>query len=421
MKYVLLAAFLISAAYYKPDSVSEYLAHLVERFSDLYQTQAKANRTTLKERIQEEVYLLQEKDKRRIFDCSANNAISHPQPFRPEKLLAFFSSELDGPEINGILQLNKEWPILVSMHHASFYQGESSRVFVALRGLKWGAHKTSMTESMLKFMRNYKNDLLVIPDSYLYLDAKKSIRESRLMTVCHARRYPTVGWIDQYWPGFHNSGSWELVQRLFPHNKNIFLIGWSNGSFPRSQFIETREIDKDGTLKQHLATQDYENIRKLKKFARVYSRAHEFVSEEIYRIRAILDIETNYSSEKPLWNLVKYIREYVRRNPDRLYYGSSNIYVPTMKNYMKLIRIFNLKGRQLQNGVVRYQNQNKNIIIDIFPLPRKPHFVHKYGNLLKTSFRKNKKVRRYLVRDHKKIVDYSLKNLHQFIRDKEWL
>ena len=418
----MLTAFLIPTAYNRSDITDRYLVRLVERFNSyLYQTKVKMSQIALKGRIRGEIYLLQKKDRRRIFDCLADRAISRPQPFHAKEILSLFSSKLGGSEINGILQLNKEWPILVSMHHVNSYQGEGSRVFMAFRGMEWGAHKTPMTKTMLRFMKNYKNDILVIPDSYLYLDRQKNIKESKLMTVCHSRKYPMVGWIDQYWPGFHNSGSWDLVQRLFPYNENIFLIGWSNGSFPRSQFIETREIDQDETMKHYLATQDYDNIRNLKKFARIYSKTHEFISEEIHRIRAILDIETNYSPEKPLWNLVKYIREYVRKNPDRLYYGSSNINVPTMKNYMKLIRIFNLKGKQLQNGVVRYQNQNKNIVIDIFPLPRKPHFIHRFGNLLKTSFRKNKKVKKYLIRNHQKIVDYSLKNLHQFIKDKKWL
>lgn len=198
------------------------------------QSKERSIKAALDLRIKQNISIIGQQDKKRIFDCLDDRRTPHPQPFRKYDRINFFNSAQQADEKNGFM-LSNGWPMLLSIHNYQNYQGERSKVFVTFRGMEWGIHKTPMSYHLVNILKKrYPNDILLMPDSYLFVDEKKNdIYTDKLMAVCHSRTYRGQRRVSQYWPGFDNNHSWRLIDRLFPENSQIYLIGWSNGSFPR--------------------------------------------------------------------------------------------------------------------------------------------------------------------------------------------
>ena len=353
----------------------------------------------IKNRIINNTVIVKKKDKSRIFDCSSRSRSTYPlKKFK----INYFNSLHAKDEKTGFITSNG-WPMLLSFFNYQRYSN-NSRLFVGFRGVNWGIHKTPMTTYMRDFIRKYfNNDTLLLPDSYLFVDAeRRSLKKDNVMVVCHGRTYSGGRHIDSYWPGLADSGGWNIIDRFFKSNRKVHLLGWSNGASPRSQFLETRVLDHKSI--------SYKKIKNHIAFLNYYSSNTEFISKQQHRIEGVLDIETNYSNNKSLWNVAKFIKEFVVDSNKAIYYGTCSLYGENARNYVRLIQAFNLKGKENKRGIIRYSNARGNIVIDLVALHYKPFYSARGVNLLKdTEFERSKKKVKYRFIDHVRIVGFSLK------------
>ena len=363
-------------------------------------------------RLKNALEIFTHKDKKRVFDCfdRLTSRSIKPSPYRDRNNIGVFNSGKRDNVITGFIDSNK-FPMLFSVHNHKAYLPYYSLLILGIRGMDWGMHKTPLARYLIKFIKDHNDYTLILLDSYIYLDKKKDLKTSKIQSTCFGRTYPAAGHINNYWPVLKNHNGWNIINRFFPYNNKMIIIGWSNGSSPRDQFMKTNIINEEKF--------SFYNIKNYEKFKIRYSENTKFIKEkEIDKIKGVVDIETNYSKSYPIWNTIKWLWEYVNFYPEKFYYASCNVSMGyAVINHITIIRALNMIGVQRHDGSIRYKNLLGNIIIDIFPRPNEPHYRHREANLESQTkiWKYPIPIRKWADYNHNQLVPYSLKQLRTII------
>ena len=300
-------------------------------------------------------YRLRPSDEGRFFDCRWKSEDVIPQPFYAYPYLNFFGNRDESDNFTGISIIN-DWPSLLYISNIDRYNHHKSRILLGIRGSDYGIHKSNLPMEMLALIKRsekYRDDLMFLPDNYVFIDANGSdIKHDRLQAACHNRTYNGDRYVGNTWTFFDRGAFWDRYDELFTNelyqnNENVFIFAYSNGSSPRYQLMKSRQIKKcEGDTME-----DYENC-------------HEFVDERAFRIKTIVDIETNYDYGN-LKNTVMFINKNIRGKEGRYYYAICASKDCPIGNHEELIKLLELKPKPIKPGFVRYQDDTGRIAIDM--------------------------------------------------------
>jgi hypothetical protein len=295
--------------------------------------------------------------------------------------------------LNAFLYSN-DWPVYVHVRGLERITDESL-IFMGFRGDTAGVHRSLITPQLFNIYNNYQNTVLFMPASYIKLD------NGLLQSVCHRRHYNIKQlYISNDWPSMVNGGSWTVYSKVMNSHAHIYMFSYSNGGSARNEYLRT-----DPQLPTNVS------ISNAIEFLDEYSRKTEFRSDRIRLIDGLIDIESNYGGP-PVWNIGKFLKEQVENNPHKMYYSACSIESAGTYSHILLINALKMIGMELENGVIRYQNDMRNIIMDIIPLG--PGYTHGYINLeTQTNFLKDRRVHVRYHASHYQILSYAT---DQFMR-----
>jgi len=379
-----------------------------------YLRSKKKNLFAFLSRIDKNLRIIQAYDRRRFYDCDYYSKSTTPVAFTSWIFIPFFSSANSLQYRIGLTEENN-WPVLSYFYNVNNY-GATSRVFMGIRGLDYGIHKSNLTTRMMRMTKIFPESLVYLPDNYIFINSTKNIETSSMMSVCHQRTYKNGVHIGNTWPGFNNGAGWNLINKFLPQNKRIHIISYSNGASPRGQLIET---NYDETLDF-----DFHNILNYKDFLESFNDKTSYKYASVTKIEGMVDIETNYGSRFELWNLIKWINTNVASTAEltttrkKIYYATCNVDQQPLFNHIKMIRALGLTGVELDNGVVRYSHPTQRIYIDIIGKATYPYHRSRYGNLeTQTYYVKNPKVRYRITHTHSSIIEYTIKEYEKMLLD----
>ena len=300
---------------------------------------------------------LKPQDERRFFDCRWKAEDVIPQPFYAYPYLNFFNNdEKDTNSFTGVAVINN-WPSLIHAHNLNNYNHNKSRVLIGIRGSDYGIHKSNLPMEMLNLMKrneNFKDDLMLLPDNYVFIHPDQTdIGSSPIQAACHNRTYEGERYVGNTWDFFDKGAFWDTYDELFTNelyktNQDVFIFAYSNGSSPRYQLMKSKKIDKcddDGTIEG-------------------FEKCHEFIDERAFRIKAILDLETNYDYVN-LKNTAMFVDKNIRGKEGRYYYAICASKDCPISNHEELIRLLKLKPKPIKTGFVRYQDDTGRIVVDM--------------------------------------------------------
>jgi hypothetical protein len=343
----------------------------------------------------------------RISDCTYSPPVPDPVPMK----IAYKDFDYQHPGQESFFQFGlmdvNSWPVLLGLHFPE-QKKEEQTVVLALRGDKSGFHKSSFTSSLMDYVKKNKSDNYVLfLEELLYNDAEKNISSSPLMALCHYRSYPMYGRIGAGWPAMEGGRNWKLLEKIFPENPMYEIIAYSNGTYPRFEFIR-RSVIKGFSEMYH--NPDRESASS---FLERYIQTTNISDRRTLQIKGIIDIEGNYSSGKPIWDLAAFLKETIEPDYAKYYYSIVRVNeFNAYQNNVLLIQALELKGQEDENGIIRYSNENGNIIFDVVTNIGEPHyFAHQVDLTEKTDFQPNIKAKRMSV-NHGNIVGIGLDRFH---------
>lgn len=305
-------------------------------------------------------------DEARFFDCrwKAHDVI--PQPFFAYPYLKFFNTKDSTDIFSGLAKIN-DWPTLLYVANGARYHHRRSRVLLGIRGSDYGIHKSNLPMEMLALVKrsgDYKDDLIFLPDNYVFIDADgSSVTEDRLQAACHNRTYSGGRVVTNEWKFFDHGYFWSVYDEIFINeqnlsNDNVFIFAYSNGSTPRHQLMKVRETGKCGS----------DTVEE-------YSKCHEMADKRSFRIKAIADLETNYDGLN-LMPTAMFINQNIRGRPGRYYYAICASEDCPVSNHYELIRLLKLKPKHMEQDWVRWQDEEERIVIDMMRPFGKQHLTH---------------------------------------------
>lgn len=329
-----------------------------------------------------------------IRDCSDESRYYGSEPLQAYPFLKFFEGLHD--PFNGFYQTNGS-PLYVHIQGHSKIRGDSP-VFIGFRGDTAGVHRSLLTPQVYEITRAQPTGVMLMAGSYV------KYRNGTYQSVCHRRRYPEIGYIGSTWPALKGT-PWEPVTRFFGEHSNLYLISYSNGSVVKDEMLQTTY--------QSSVSYDLTQVSNL---LPTYSESSSFrYHEEVSRVAGILDIESNYSLAST-WDLLKLIRENFLYNPTKVYYAATTVEGLMAYNHVLMVRALELRGVELDNGVVRYSNLLGNVVID-FVVKSRPW--HRRVNLsAQAPYIRNPHVKQRLDTGHYKIVAYASKTFHSLARER---
>lgn len=352
---------------------------------------------SVKQNIHDSLYIIKPSDANRLQDCSDESYVYHGGKLHSHKFMQFFG--MDENIVNGF-KYSANKPVYHYIHGLNSLD-EDTIVMLGFRGNTAGPHRSRVTSSLYSVYQRTNNSLIYMPSSF-HAKQNKNLEDDKtiLQSVCH-RRYYDGQYIGSGWPGVSDGHSWQVFNRLFKNKNKLFLFSYSNGQIVREDFINT-EI-KEGVLKP-----SYASASNAIEFLKEYDSKTYFVSsKEMERISGIVDIETNYSMGKPLWDLAKFIKNHIDGQKGKLYYAACGIESVVAINHIKLIQSLGLIGYELSNGVVRYMNNERNIIIDILTYNKSnPYTWGRVDLINQTVFLRDNTVEYRLSLGHYMIVPY---------------
>lgn len=352
---------------------------------------------SIKEKIKDELYIVKPSDARRLQDCTDESYVYHGGRIFTHGFMKYFDMK-DDP-INGFLYSHKK-PIFNYIHGISNFN-EETIILIGLRGDTAGPHRSGVTTNLYKLFQQYENTLIYMPGSFhAKNNGKIEDPNTILQSVCHRRTYDGE-YIGSGWPGMSDGHSWEVINRLFKDKAKMFIFAYSNGQIIQDDVFRTK------LLYGHSIPQ-YASVSNAFEFLQEYDSKTYFVKEnEMGRISGVIDIETNYSGAYPLWDLAKFIKKEIDGNPQKIYYAACGIESVVAINHVKMIQALGLIGTELGNGVVRYMNDSRNVIIDILTYNKPDPYTYNHVNLVtQTIFLKDHRVGHRLSLGHYKIVPY---------------
>lgn len=359
------------------------------------------NTRKIKNNFQSEVSILKPEDKHSLIDCSDESRIYGSEPLKTYDFMEMFHAKLD--PLNGFMYSNG-YPLFV--YTAGLDKlNETSTLFIGLRGDTAGVHRSLLTPKLHLLHREHESSILLMPGSYA------KIGDNLFQSVCHRRNYRNVGYIGSKWPALIDK-SWEVYSRLLGNHAKAFIFSYSNGGVARDELLRvTGEVQINNV-----------DISNAFDFSRQYAYSTTFVSPKVDYISGLVDIETNYSRRAELWNLTKFLIQFVHTNPKKLYYAATSLESPTTFNHIYIINALNMIGMELDSGVVRYQNSTRNIIIDIITIPKHDPYSYRNVNLsYQTIFLKNNNVTDRLHTGHYKIIGYAVSAFNTIAKQRKLL
>lgn len=305
--------------------------------------------------LKAEYYRLQPKDENRFFDCRWKSHDVIPQPFYAFPYLNYFTEKNDDKTFTGLSFING-WTSLIYVSNLENYNHKTSKVFFQIRGSDYGLHKSNLpieTLSLIKRSEKYKDALMFIPDNFVFIDGDgKDLTRDRMQSVCHNRTYDGGRYISNEWYFFDKGAFWDKYDKLFineeyKNNEHIIIFAYSNGSSPRNQLMRT-----------------YQTKECVNDSMEEFEKCHEFVDKRAFRIKSIIDLETNYDYHN-LKQTTMFVNRNIRGFEDRYYYAICASISCPVANHERLISLLKLKPKPMKPGFVRYQDDTGRIIIDM--------------------------------------------------------
>lgn len=350
---------------------------------------------SIKEEIPEQVYIIKPSDANRLEDCSDESYIYHGGKLKTHPFMEFF--EMKNDPLNAFF-MSANSPVYHYIHGLNRLDDETA-ILIGFRGNTAGPHRSRVTSSLYKVYERYKDTLIYMPSTF-HNKGGEPLDKAILQSVCH-RRFYDGQYLGSGWKGMSDGNSWRVINKLFKNKNRLFVFAYSNGQIVREDLITT--ANKEGFLRPTYAAAS-NSIEFLNDYD--YKTYFKYDSE-LSRIYGLVDIETNYSSGQPLWDLAKFIKNHIDGDSKKIYYAACGIESPVAMNHIRLIQSLGLLGFELSNGVVRYMNDQRNIIIDILTLNKSNPYTFGYVNLeQQTIFLKDNRVSYRLSLGHYMIVPY---------------
>jgi len=363
---------------------------------------------TIREEAPKEVYIIQPDDSHRLQDCTDEDYEYHGGRLKSHPFMKFYEGRKD--PLNGFLLSDKS-PVYNYLHGLSTLDDDTV-VLMGFRGNTAGPHRSRVTTGLEKIRDEYNNVLVYMPSSFYNKDGTPiEDKKTTLQSICHRRRYEGK-YIGSAWPGMNYGYSWKVYDRLLKNKAHVFVFSYSNGQIVREDILDTKF--------SRGFRPNYVSIANYFEFLEQYSKRTEFIrKDKIPLLDGAVDFETNYSGEKPLWDLAKFIKEQVDGNPTRMYYAACGIESVVAINHIKLIKSLGLIGVELPNGVVRYMNDTRNVIIDVLTFNKPEPYVYANVDLIKqTTFLKDNRVGKRLSLGHYMIVPYAADQFKQLAAER---
>ncbi len=335
------------------------------------------------QKFEEIIIPIDNSNQQRISDCQSSPPIPDPVPMKIQVKDFNFQTRSNTNYLNFGLVENNGWPILLGYHLPKKIE-KKNHVIVTIRGDKGGFHRSAITHPVVEFSRTKREDAsLVFLEELLYADDSRNLSNSSLMLLCHYREYPGYGKIGAGWPALEGGENWKIISKLFPDTENTYeIIAYSNGIYPRSEFIK-RDFKKGAKYMYFNPAQDEPTD-----FLQRYIEATKLTNKKSTKIKGMIDFEGQYFDGKPIWDLAAFLVEEIEPDDEKYYYSivrieENNAY----QNTVKIIQAMDLKGKEDQVGIIRYQNKKGNIVFDIITSVRSPHYSYHNVDLReKTNF-----------------------------------
>lgn len=356
---------------------------------------------SLREQIPEQIYIIKPTDINRLHDCAGDDDSPSMEwsELKGYKFMELFSGKTD--PLNGFLLYGK-YPVYNYIHGLDELD-ENTTVLIGIRGNTAGPHRSLVTPQLYKLYKKFKSTIIYMPGMFYSHDGTKTAtKDASLQSVCHGRKYQQ-NYIGGNWPGVSDGNSWRLINKIFKDKTKLFIFAYSNGQVVKEDFIRTAVVNQQ-FIPQHTS------ISNAFEFLEDYDSKTHFVNEqEMHRIGGIVDIETNYSTGIPLWNLGKFIKDHIDGVKGKIYYAACGLDSAVAYSHVTLIQALGLSGIELGNGVVRYMNDSRNVIIDILTMNTStPYSYGKVNLLAQTRFLKDTTVGHRLQLTHYTIVPYAI-------------
>lgn len=367
--------------------ISEGAAEVAERKDLEY-------RHSILSRIQEQVYIIKPADRNRLVDCS--DEVSNGGPLHIYPFLKFYEGKLD--PLNGFISSNG-WPVYVHMRGMERLNPHSL-IFMGFRGDTAGVHRSLITPRLYSIYDDSSNTALFFPASYIKLE------NGSYQSVCHKRHYRSDRiYVGDKWPSMVDGGSWRIYSKVLGEHSHIFMFSYSNGGLARDEYIKTDPRYPDQIT---ITNNDH--------FLDQYSRATEFKDSRIRFIDGMMDVESVFAGPA-MMDLGKYLYDEVTNDNSKFYYSACRIDSFSAGPHVALIRGLSMIGHELSNGVIRYENAMRNIVMDIIPKPGR----YDYGSIdltTQTTFLPDRRVKIRFETDHFKILGYATTMFKQLARER---
>jgi len=265
--------------------------------------------------------ILKEDASKRLFDCIEDGPITPTGFWVKHKEFNYFSETKQQFMDYGLIEMNK-WPVLVSYFKPNEIPPENQHVILAFRGDTSGFHKSISTQPFLSYVKNKPQDrMLFFLDEYMYINEKEQdIEKSRIQALCHTKTY-WMGYINREWPALQKGGSWQLVDNFFTKNQKFILFTYSNGSVPRSEFLHRTFLNS--------YTPDFSiGFNSPSEFLEEYIKNTKLTNSRSLNIEGIMDIEGNFNREKPMWDTLAFLNQYVDTDKSKFFYSNARVDKP---------------------------------------------------------------------------------------------
>lgn len=328
--------------------------------------------TGIKQHIKENVYIIKPKDANRLEDCTDESYVYHGGKLWTHGFMKYF--EMKDDPMNAFT-----YSFSPGNYIYHYFQGlssidEDTLVMIGLRGDTAGPHRSGVTKNLHRSVfTRFKNTMIYMPATF-HAKGGGDLENSAtvLQSICHRRVYDGQ-YIGSGWPGMSDGHSWQVVNRLLKDKSKLFVFAYSNGQIVQDDFFRTSYQEK-GYIPR------WASVSNAWEFLEEYDSKTKFINDgDVRRIYGVIDIETNYSGAYPIWDLGKFIKNHIDGDPKKIYYAAAGIESPVALNHVKLIQGLGLMGFEMGNGVVRYMNNSRNVIIDILTYNQPNPYA--YGNV----------------------------------------
>mgnify|MGYP001043419121 CR=1 FL=1 len=354
----------------------------------------------LKHEIPERVYVIKPKDANRLEDCTDESYVYHGGRIWTHPFMKYFDEKYD--PLNAFTYSYSPGNYIYHYFQGLSSIDEHTSVMIGLRGDTAGPHRSAVTKNLYRSVfTKFKNTMIYMPATFHAKGGGDLKNNSTvLQSICHRRVYDGQ-YIGSGWPGMSDGHSWQVVNSLLKDKAKLFVFAYSNGQIVQDDFFRTSYVEKGYVPR-------WASVSNAWDFMQEYDSKTKFINDgDVRRIFGVVDIETNYSGAYPIWDLGKFIKNHIDGDTSKIYYAACGIESPVAINHVKLIQALGLLGFEQSNGVVRYMNSSRNIIIDILTYNEGNPYAQKNVNLeTQTIFLKDNNVGHRLSLGHYAIVPY---------------